>query len=916
MDFYAQTPEQQQYMIHLNELHEDNLVDAGVKRFMERQREGRQKFNKKTGAWTAVEEESNTAYGAMLVKKYTSLLTYYLEGWVEEYTEAAKKKKHPGPIPDMILLLRAIDIPVASWVTVTTVVDSISQLSGMVAMAIKIARRIEDQMRFIIFEQANPEYMASLVDDWKRRHMKSYKHKRAALIKISKQNENIPQWIDWQIETCVKLGCVMLDSLINSSSDWTSDGKRVLGSGLIEKSLETLFGIQNNTGEAGQKTKYMLQSTQKTLDMIVDCISHNAELHPTHKPILVPPKPWTGPLNGGYHTKKMQKSTSLVKVKSAFERMFLKSIMPMPDEMPVIYNSINALQEVPYRINQRVFKQFELEIRRADGIKLPRRDPYIVPDCPVGQLTRADFETWQQWKEQREERLSLMTHQEKQQLGEWLEESREVYTLEAKRKGEWVSAWHTAYLARDMQEHERFWFVWNVDTRSRAYTMSTALSFQGNTYGKAMLEYADAAPVRDGIRSIMVYVASLWGLDKDSINDRLQWCWDNADNIFAVYQDTDATRDWWKQADEPWEFLAACVHFGHVITGHVRGMDVTGFETNGRVHFDGKCNSTQHFAMMLRDPIGAKQVNLIPLTDDEKPEDIYGVAAGKLVMEKLHALQQSHDHNDRMYAAGILEFGVDRSLLKKPTMTYTYGGTLRGCLSYLKEYLPAHENSQALKEWTYIEIMEGQEVIKKAGGPRRYARWLSKIMYEAVEETMFSVKQGMEYLKKLGWAVAKYSGKAMVFYTPIGFPVLHWEDNVNHLKVHVRLRGTIISPRVDCPTGQPNPWKMQNQLPPNFVHSLDATHMHTVVAKAAENNVIITPIHDSYGCRPCDAEYVKQLIRDEFVELYKVDRLQALMDEQLMLNPEIAHKIPEVRDCCTYGDFDIEQVRAAEHSFL
>ena len=905
---------EQAYLKALNEEHEKRLMGLGIDRFLDQQRKGREKLNKITGQYTKVEEESNTAYGAMLVKRTAGLLTYYLQEWAAEYNDHRKR------MPDVIKMLNSIDIPVAAYITVTTIVDSISTLKGMTAMAMHISKRIEDQMRFFIFEQANPEYMQSLEEDWKRRNIKSYSHKRAVLVHCegSESNKSKITWIPWQTETCCKLGYALIDSLINATSDWTEDGKRVIGSGLVEKHVEVLFDHkQNGSKKQGMATKFELLATEGTLEMIKDCVAQNARMHPWHMPILCPPKDWTTSMTGGYHTKDMQRATQLVKSNTKFSRMFVEGMVPNRHEAPVLYESVNALQRVPYKINSKIFKQFEREVNREHGIKIPRGSQYIIPECPIGQLHKQDYTKGPEWKEARQEFLDNLTSQEKHSFGEWLEESRELYTREAKRKGEWVSVWQTLKTARDMINQDKFWFVWNLDSRSRAYTLSTALSFQGNTYGKSMLEYADPEPIGDGIRDILIHIAGVWGLDKDSINGRVAWAIENADNIYAAYQDPEATREWWGQADEPWEFLADCVQFGHAIKGYVQGMDVSGFESCGRIHFDGKCNSTQHFAMMLRDKVGAEQVNLLPLGDDDKPKDIYGVAAETAARCLESIVRQADNLNDLRYAKSMLEFGIDRKLMKKPTMTYTYGGTLRGTLQYLKEYLSDHPNAKMLTEWAYMDKDEDGNIIeKKAGGPRRYAKWLADKVYGAVEETMYSVKVGMEYLQKLGWAVSKNSDKAMVFYTPIGFPVLHFEDDVTKQKVRVRLRGDVVFPRVDSPSGRPNHWKMRSSLPPNFVHSMDATHMHMVVAEAAREGIEITPIHDSYGCRPRHAAYVKQLIRDKFVELYEVDRLQMLEDEQVIMNPDIADKIPAVKDMCEYGDFDIHQVRAAQYSFL
>jgi len=70
---------------------------------------------------------------------------------------------------------------------------------------------------------------------------------------------------------------------------------------------------------------------------------------------------------------------------------------------------------------------------------------------------------------------------------------------------------------------------------------------------------------------------------------------------------------------------------------------------------------------------------------------------------------------------------------------------------------------------------------------------------------------------------------------------------------------------------------------PNIVHSLDAVHLSMIVHSAPYP---VSVVHDSFGCHAGNMEEMFKLVREEFVNLYKVDPivniLQQLKSEDLL----------------------------------
>ena len=79
-------------------------------------------------------------------------------------------------------------------------------------------------------------------------------------------------------------------------------------------------------------------------------------------------------------------------------------------------------------------------------------------------------------------------------------------------------------------------------------------------------------------------------------------------------------KGWWKNADDPWQFLACAKE----LKAALKSGDPQAFMSDLPVHQDGTCNGLQHYAALGGDARGAQQVNL-SVTD--RPSDVYTFVA-------------------------------------------------------------------------------------------------------------------------------------------------------------------------------------------------------------------------------------------------------------------------------------------------
>jgi DNA-directed RNA polymerase len=104
--------------------------------------------------------------------------------------------------------------------------------------------------------------------------------------------------------------------------------------------------------------------------------------------------------------------------------------------------------------------------------------------------------------------------------------------------------------------------------------------------------------------------------------------------------------------------------------------------------------------------------------------------------------------------------------------------------------------------------------------------------------------------------------------------------------------------------------KIRQGASPNFVHSMDATHMMMVLNAALDADMTsFAMIHDDFGTHACDIDNFHPIIRDTFVDMYSVDILQDFA-EQLMKNHSV--KLPLKP---AFGTLDLDEVRSAAFFF-
>ena len=151
----------------------------------------------------------------------------------------------------------------------------------------------------------------------------------------------------------------------------------------------------------------------------------------------------------------------------------------------------------------------------------------------------------------------------------------------------------------------------------------------------------------------------------------------------------------------------------------------------------------------------------------------------------------------------------------------------------------------------------------------------------------------------------------------LGFPVLQPYFNKESEKiVNVRCGTSTIHfhQSVDF---LPHYGKHITAFPPNYIHSMDASHLLLSALKFKERGLeTFGSVHDSYWGHACDMDALNISLRESFIELYKENRLESLYLDLSCAYAKplkvagISIPLPPSR-----GDFNIEEVLDAPYFF-
>ena len=626
----------------------------------------------------------------------------------------------------------------------------------------------------------------------------------------------------------------------------THVGQRVL-TAILEVFDDVLF---MSLRRKGRKTVYKIDTTDAFDAWSKEFEKERGLMSPFLLPLKIPPNDWVNTkTNTAYYTHSINTQVPLIKSHHGESKKFVEQHNPIQH-----IDAVNKLQRVPWKINKQVFKVQREVYEKNLSIGMPSNE----------KITPADFP-----EHLRDVEKDTYTDAQKDEVTLWKERAKAAYGREQKRKGQVLSYIRSSKLALELSEWDEFYFAYTCDFRGRIYCATTGLSPQGADTAKGLLCFAkDVVLGKDGIKWLAIQGANTYGEDKCSYSDRVLWIRNNEDNIRRTVEDPITNREFWGGADKPYQFLAFCFEWANC--GYGTRPEAT---SKIPVGLDGSCNGLQHFSAMLRDEIGAQATNL---SASEIPSDIYQQVAD-VTSSKLQAM-------DDPRAAIWLRVGIDRKCAKRPVMTLPYGATQQSARQYIMEYV--------IENWIKFDLDEKHQF--------DLATFLTPILWKSIGEVVVAARGAMNWLQKN--SVAEF----MKWLTPIGFPVYQYYQKTNSVEVRTQLNGgcRIWIQNFDGEDATPSKIGQRNGIAPNFVHSIDATHM--VMTINLMDDECLAMIHDDYGTHAGHTQKLFDNIRTAFHTLYTTHNPILDWAEQVGANIE---SIPPI------GNYSIDEIVTADYFF-
>ena len=638
-------------------------------------------------------------------------------------------------------------------------------------------------------------------------------------------------------------------------NEWANSQVQQVGYYLIDKMVQVgLFDVVKKQERAEVVVEMGL--TPRAEFIVKQITEFVTEYAPYWTPCIEPPKDWVSIVDGGYHTDEMRRlDPYLVHTHGSARQHF--EVANMQQE----FDCINALQRTKWRVNKKI-----LDIATNVSHHFDMEEILMQADMPKPQRPL--------WLES--QKLEDMDEAQTREFKLWKRETATWHTEEKLRKLKGYRFTSVMQSARKFSEFSYIYFVYFMDFRGRKYVKTNGISPQGSDLQKALIEFGDGKPLlTQGAQDwFMITGANRFGVDKVTYADRIQWVRDNEHLILDWARDPVGCPDWMK-ADKPFQFLAWCLEYAQ---WKVHG---TKFLSRVSAGMDGSCNGLQNFSAMLRDPVGGRAVNLLP---SPLPNDIY-----QMVADRATILLQLAEEDESGFRSLWLSHVLTRSLVKRSVMTLPYGSKRTSCKDFIiKDYLKAGK---------FPELPPEQY--------ERAAAYLSFKVWEAIGDVVVKAREAMDWLQQSARTIIKCGDEYIRWMTPTGFPVVQVYFGSEDQRINTKLCGNM-KIRVVRETEDSNIHRHKNGIAPNFVHSLDASHLTATTLRCVEDGMTaFHMVHDDYGTHCADAPVMFKRIRETFVDIYEThDMLQELRDAYPVLPSP-----PE------QGDLDLSQVLDSPYFF-
>uniref|UniRef100_A0A8C9Z114 DNA-directed RNA polymerase n=1 Tax=Sander lucioperca TaxID=283035 RepID=A0A8C9Z114_SANLU len=539
-------------------------------------------------------------------------------------------------------------------------------------------------------------------------------------------------------------------------------------------------------------------------------------------PMLCPPVPWTSVKFGAY----LLTPTKLMRtVEGATQHEVL---LEKCQDLHAVLDSLNQLGNCAWRINKPLLDIIISIFNDRGSDKLDIPPP--LSEAPKIPHFNAQDPTYT---------ASEKAHMKREVINA-KKKCSEMHSLR-------MDALYKLSIANHMRD-EIFWFPHNMDFRGRTYPCPPYFNHLGSDVTRAVLVFAEGKPLGlKGLDWLKIHLVNLTGLKKrSSLDGRLEYANTIMEDVLDSADNPLNGKKWWMNADEPWQALSCCMELANA----VRSPDPTQFISHFPVHQDGSCNGLQHYAALGRDVIGATSVNLMPC---DVPQDVYSGVAQQVEEFRVR------DAKSGLKIAQVLEGFISRKVVKQTVMTVVYGVTRYGGRLQIEKRL------KEIEEFPKEHVWDA-------------SHYLVRMVFSGLKEMFTGTREIQDWLTESARLISK-SGHTVEWVTPLGLPIIqpyHRTPSKYRSICYMSMLGFLSLLR------RPDTVKQKNAFPPNFIHSLDSTHMMLTALHCYSAGLTFVSVHDCFWTHALTVDTMNKVCREQFVALHSQPILQELSNFLLL----------------------------------
>ena len=736
-------------------------IDEQIKLERDQIRQGLKRLSDNTKKLESKEYASASVYGVASIDTLLPLVVERIEA-----TNNRIKEGHCGKsFAEIKKYLADVEPLAAAAIACKLTFDkvfSFKEGSNLLAnVCDSIGKAVEDECQMRHYESNAPGLLNVLKKNYFHRSMGTTQ--KVVVIQTLMNRYDVKKWEAWGRANRIKLGAWLLDCIMNASG-WFVKEKR----------------------QEGRKTNNYVVPTPEFI-LIKDKVMSDAELFaPLAWPMLVEPNNWSHTHAGGYLLNEVMRGHDMVR----------RSANPPRIQGENVYDFLNKIQKVGFKCNPDIVVVAE-ELQRRE-ISVGKFQPIVHYDLPPKPPDIAEN------KESRKIYRRAAAEVMNRQAAVFKRSCRTRMTMEAVAK---------------FKDKNEFFIPWSLDYRGRAYPIPAFLTPQDTDFGKSLLVFSQPSFMTPEAEGWLAFqVATTYGLDKATMEERQEWVADNLELITHIAEDPLDTIHLWEVAEEPWQFLAACCEYFRTC------ISCTHDFTSLPVATDATCSGLQILAGLARDKSTAALVNVLP---GDKPQDAYKVVA----------------ETATPYCPESIRPYMDRKTVKRVVMTVPYNAKPFSNRGYIRDAL-AEKGVEIDKDdltKTVDAVRDAMDLV--VPGPMAVMTWIE-------DEVKAAMKRGVTELQ---WA------------TPSGFVVTQKLMKKNMQRLTLQLLGECKLNIATDDSKEVDKNHHKNATAPNLIHSLDASLLHLSVLRF---DAPIALIHDSVLCRATDMGNLSTLVRETYMHLF------------------------------------------------